>query len=245
MKFRNNNPKTDKEFLKKTFNSKIYFGPFTGLKIPSDLYNILSVPEILGMYESCLHSCFSQLLNRNITDIVIVGGNNGYYAAGLNYIFEPKSSIVYEMVTKFHSEIKKWFDLNQIENYQILGEATIEDFKNWKRNTNFLLIDCEGYEDKLLNPNEFQWQKKCDILAEIHPFYVKNQISKLSKQFAETHDIELIYDDFSEDKKIKTILEGINSKIEYAKHPNHRWIIEDNKKVYTSGIFMFLKRKNL
>ena len=46
-----------------------------------------------------------------------------------------------------------------------------------------------------------------------------------------------------EDEKIQKILNGLNLNIEYSKHPTHRWIIENNNKIYTSGIFMYLKCK--
>lgn len=237
--------KDNKESLKDFFNSKIYFGPFTGLKVPDSLYKILTVSEILGMYESCLHPLFSQLFNRKIKNIVLVGGNNGYYSAGLSYLYNPEKLIIYEMFDKFHSIISSWFEKNNLTNYEILGEATIAEFKNWNHKTDLIFIDCEGFEVHLLNPIEFEWQKKADVIVELHPFYIDNLLNIIAKRFCETHEIEIIYDDFTEDEKIDKVLKGLNLNIEYSRHPNHRWITEDNKKVFTSGIFMFLKRKTI
>jgi hypothetical protein len=237
--------KDNKESLKDYFNNKIYFGPFTGLKVPDDLYKILSVSEILGMYESCLHPLFSQLFNRKIKNIVLVGGNNGYYSAGLSFLYNPEKLIIYEMFDKFHPIISSWFEKNNLKNYEILGEATITEFKNWKQKTDLIFIDCEGFEVHLLDPTEFEWQKRTDVIVELHPFFIDNLLNIIAERFNETHEIEILYDDFNEDDKIEKILNGLNLNIDYNKHPNHRWIIEENKKVFTSGIFMFLKRKSI
>jgi len=237
--------KDKKETLKDYFNSKIYFGPFTGLKIPDSLYKILTVSEILGMYESCLHPLFSQLFNRKIKNIVVVGGNNGYYSAGLSYLFHPEKIVIYEMVQVLHSTISSWFEKNNLTNYEILGEATISEFKNWKQKTDLIFIDCEGFEVHLLNPIEFEWQKKADVIVELHPFYIDNLLNIIAERFSQTHEIEIIYDDFTEDEKIDKVLKGLNLNIDYSHHPNHRWIKENGKKIFTSGLFLFLKRKTL
>ena len=61
---------TKKEELKTFFNERVYFGPFSGLKIPENLYSVLSLSEILGLYESCLHPIFEDVLNKNIKNAI-------------------------------------------------------------------------------------------------------------------------------------------------------------------------------
>lgn len=233
----------DKRQLKQLFNDRIYFGPFSGLKIPDNLYDVLSVAEIMGLYESCLHNTFSDLLNRDIKNIILVGGNNGYYTAGLSYIFSPEQYYVYEMDHKMHNLIESWYVKNNMSLPKILGEADDKNFVNFDADIDLLLIDCEGAEKILLNPEKFLWQKRSDIILELHPFYVDNLIALISKRFSSTHEIQLIYDDFNEDGKINQILKGLNMNVLYPQHPTHRWIMEDGKKVFTSGSFMYLKRK--
>lgn len=242
MKLLNKKKITNESLIEKVGN-RIYFGPFTGLKIPKNVAKILTVSEILGLYESCLHSKFEYLINNEIKNILLVGGNNGYYAAGLSYILNPNLIKVYETEEYFHNIIDSWFIENNLSNYEIIGKATIEEFQKIEYKIDFVFMDCEGFEIELLNPVNFPWQKNAEILVEIHPFYIDNLISILSSRFKKTHEIQLIYDDFDENHKIDTILKGIDLNIEYNKHPNHRWIKENGEKVYTSGIFMFLKLK--
>jgi hypothetical protein len=235
--------KINKEELKHYFNGRIYFGPFSGIKIPEELYSILSLSEILGLYESCLHHVFGDLLNKEVKNVVIVGGNNGYYSGGLSYILHPDKLYVYEMDEKMHPQISSWFIKNSLKLPVLLGEANTSNFNNFNEKVDLLLIDCEGAEETLLDPMLFEWQQKSNIIVELHPFYVKNLINIITKRFSLTHEIELIYDDFQEDEKIEKIITGLDLSIEYPKHPRHRWIIEGESKVYTSGLFMYLKCK--
>ncbi|MCF8272791.1 MAG: hypothetical protein K9I95_03070 [Flavobacteriaceae bacterium] len=223
--------------------NRIYSGPFSGLKIPLKASKILTISEVLGLYESCLHSKFEYLISNGVKDILLVGGNNGYYAAGLSYLFNPNSIKIFETEVYFHSIIESWFIENELCNMSILGKATIEEFKKFESNIELIFMDCEGFEIELLDPLIFPWQQKAEILLEIHPFYVKNLIATLADRFRMTHYLEIIYDDFNEDSKIEKVLSGLNLDIKYNKHPNHRWIIENDKKVYTNGIFMFLSKK--
>jgi hypothetical protein len=242
MKLFNKMKKTNDSLIEKVGN-RIYFGPFSGLKIPEVATKLLTVSEILGLYESCLHCKFEHLINNDIRNVVLVGGNNGYYAAGLSYIFNPISIKVYESDESFHNIINSWFDENNLNNSEISGKATIEEFQKFESNIDLIFMDCEGFEIDLLNPVNFPWQKKSNILLEIHPFYINNLVSTLSSRFRNTHKIQIIYDDFDENNKIDTILNGFELDIKYNKQPNHRWIKENGKKVYTSGVFMFLKIK--
>lgn len=231
--------------LRKYFGKCIYFGPFSGIEIPDEVYGILTLSEKLGFYESCLHDKLSELLNREIKSIVLIGGNNGYYAAGLTNLFLPQKIEIYETEETFHSKIKSWFDLNKLGNYKIKGEAKVEDLILLDSEIDLLFIDCEGAEEELLNPNQINWQKKADIIVEIHPFYRKKLINKIVDRFKGTHTVEIIYDDFNEDDKISKILKELNLKVNYSKHPTHRWIDSSGSKLYTCGMFLFLKRKEI
>lgn len=196
----NSERKFKKKDFKNFFGNEIYTGPFASLKIPNEVYNYLSVPEILGLYESCLHNSFSILLNHQINKVVLVGGNNGYYAAGISLLLNPEEINIFESETKWHKKIESWFVLNQFSNYKIGSSAEKTNFKKIEK-ADLLFIDCEGFESVLLDPEEFIWQKNANIIVEVHPFYIQNIVNLISKRFKNTHNIELIFDSFDEDKK--------------------------------------------
>lgn len=222
---------------------QIYFGPFSGLTIPSELKSELTLAEVLGFYESCLFGVWESLAAKNIDQIMMVGGSHGYYSAGLSYLFQPKKTFVFESNIDSHDFIKKWVDYNDINMPELFETATTEIFSKWNTPVDLIISDCEGGEFDLLDPQKYPWQKACDLVIEVHPFYKKNLLGTLINRFKKTHKVNIIYDDFGEDQKIRQVLEGFGlEKFAYDKHPSHRWINKDGKKVYTSGVFLYLEK---
>lgn len=243
------NPKTLTEeetvkLISQKIGKQIYTGPFAGLKIPEVLISRLKLAEILGLYESCLHLIFSNLANRNIDNVMIIGGHKGYYPAGLSNFLRPKKMYVYEMDDAYYPLIETWTEINQLSPFIMGKEATEELLEHFPDKIDFLLIDCEGAEVNLLQPNKFKWQQKTDVLVEIHHFYNNKILGDIIERFKDTHEINIIYDDIEEDNKIKKILDGLHIRSNYRGHPLHRWIFDENKrKIITSGVFLYLKKK--
>ena len=65
------NKPISKDILVEKVGGRIYFGPFSGLKIPQRLNKVLTVTEILGLYESCLHPKLEYLINCNTKNIIL------------------------------------------------------------------------------------------------------------------------------------------------------------------------------
>ena len=86
--------------LEKTGN-QIYTGPFAGLVIPDILKPSLKLAEALGLYEYALHRFFSDLINKDIKNIMVIGGHKGYYPAGLSNLLRPENMYVFEMDSNF------------------------------------------------------------------------------------------------------------------------------------------------
>ncbi|MCU7617831.1 hypothetical protein NZ698_11530 [Chryseobacterium sp. PBS4-4] len=225
--------------------NQIYTGPFAGLIIPDILKPILKLSETLGLYESVLHRNFSDLINKNIENIMIIGGYKEYYPAGLSNLLRPKNMYVFEMDKNFQPYIEAWISINDLIPYQTFGEAKEEILLNWENKIDFLLIDCEGAEDFLLQPDKFRWQKETDILVEIHHFYDNKILGNLVSRFSDTHHLTIIYDEIAENEKIQNILDGLGIKGTFRGQPTHRWIFDENKnKIITSGIFVYMSLKD-
>lgn len=232
------------EIIAQKIGKQIYTGPFAGLKIPEILIPKMKLAEILGLYESCLHPTFSELINRKIENIMIIGGHKGYYSAGLSNFLRPKKMYVYEMDDAYFPLIETWIEKNKLSPYIMGKEATKEILENFQDKIDFLLIDCEGAEMFLLQPDKFQWQKNTDVLVEIHHFYDHKIMGTMIERFRDTHEISVIYDDINEDVKINKILSGLGINGSFRGHPYHRWIFDENKrKIITNGVFLYLKRK--
>lgn len=234
---------TDKKKLLNSIGNRVYSGPFSGLGIPDSIGKLLTVPEILGLYESCMHKYIFKSVNQKLNNIMIIGAHYGYYVTGLNYLCSPEKIFAFELDDYFHPYIKEWSSYNSLPVPYVSGKADVQLFESLSEPIDFMICDCEGYEIELLNPARFDWQKECTILVELHPFYRKNLISTIISNFKNYHNIEIFEDDFSENEKLNAICKAFNYNSRIDMQPYHRWISEHNRKVYTSGIFMYLTPK--
>ena len=229
--------------VEKKIGHQIYAGPFAGLKIPDLVSGKLNIYEVLGVYESCIRPFIGDLINQKIKDIMIIGGNRGYYAAGFSYLLKPDNLYVYEMDEKFHPTIRSWVELNDLKDFEIYQKAEEESMKNWDKKLDLVLVDCEGAEFDLLDPEKFSWQKNVHMIVEIHYFYNSKITGAIVERYQKTHHIEMVYDDLSENQLIDNFLQESGIHGFYPKQPWHRWIRKDGKRILTNGVFMYLKPK--
>jgi hypothetical protein len=225
--------------------SQVYYGPFATLNIPEKLVGYLTIGEMLGTYESCLHETFNKIISMQPQHLMIVGSNHGYYTAGLSYTIQPKSIIAYEMDSHLAEISNEWWRVNQLSPVTIKGEATEAEFRSMDGEVDFLLCDCEGAEDHLLDPTTFSWQKKSIILVELHDFYKPGITQRLIQKFKITHTTEILMDDFYEDDLNEKILGAVDINYRVVKYkikrfPHHRWIMKNGKKVFAFGRFLAL-----
>jgi hypothetical protein len=224
---------------------QIYYGPFATLNIPERLVNYLTIGEMLGTYESCLHETFNKIIALQPRHMLIVGANHGYYCAGLAYTIQPQKIIAYEMNDHLAEISNDWWKVNHLSPITIKGEATEQEFRNLDEEVDFLLCDCEGAEEYLLDPGNFHWQKKSIILVELHDFYKPGVTQRLIQRFKDTHIAEILMDDFYEDELNEKILKAVNINYHVIRYkikrfPHHRWIMKDSKKVFEFGRFLVL-----
>lgn len=224
---------------------QIYSGPFSGLKIPEQISLKLNLYEILGIYESCIRKPIEKIINSSVKNVMIVGGNRGYYSAGFSYLLDLENMYVFEMDNSFHKDILSWGKINKLNsNITILDEANESNFLSWEKPIDFILMDCEGAENTLLNPQKYTWQKNAIIIVEIHHFYNNAISGNLIKNLKETHEIEMYYDNYDENLFIDNFLDTLKIKGFYPKHPWHRWIkSEKGNRIFTNGVFLFLVPK--
>lgn len=231
--------------VEKKIGKQIYTGPFAGLKIPDLVSGKLNLYKILGVYESAIRPFITDLINQSPKNIMIIGGNRGYYAAGFSYLFQPDNLYVYEMDEKFHPAIESWIAPNNLKDFQIYLKADEDSMKNWDKPLDLVLVDCEGAEYDLLDPGKYTWQKDVHLIVEIHYFYNSKITGALIERFQKTHHIQMAYDDPAENQLIDNFLKESRIHGFYPRHPWHRWIRNENgKRTLTNGVFIYLKPKS-
>jgi hypothetical protein len=176
---------------------------------------------------------------------MIIGANNGYYCAGLAYTIKPKTLTAFEMVPSLQVLAQEWWKVNNLSPMTMKGEATHAELSAVQEPVDFLLCDCEGAEDELLNPQQYAWQKNAAIVVELHDFYKPGLMQRLIERFDATHEATIIMDDHRESEINDKILGAVDFtywlvRFKIANFPAHRWIPKKGHKALTFGKFLYL-----
>ena len=232
--------------LWESIGKMVYSGPFTSLPIPERIVTAQNIPYFLGSYERELHPIIYQLISQQKQFGIIVGGGFGYYAIGLAYTIKNSKIITFEQKQELNEIIKEWSILSQTsQQIQLEGSATLSNLQNISGQPDFLFMDCEGEELKLLCPNSILWLLKCIIICEVHSFYVPSLLSQLCHRLKDTHEINIIdeYPINSSDYQILNTL--TNEEADFCVQID-RWIYkgDENFKIFTTGQFLIALPKS-
>jgi hypothetical protein len=171
-------------------------GPFAGLKYPDDSYGSALVPKLLGIYEREIYPAIEQVCSGNFRTVVDIGAAEGYYAVGLAHRLPQARVVAYEMSPEAQQLLRQTCRLNnQADRLDIRGKCECDDLSAVLGDGAgaFVLCDCEGYEEVLLDPSCVPGLRQAHLLVESHDFIVPNIAEKLIARFAPTHRIERIW----------------------------------------------------
>ena len=174
-------------------------GPFEGMKYgPTKAFCSAYYPKLLGVYESELNNIVTNAVAKNYSTIVDVGAADGYYAVGFAMKNPQAKVIAYEMDARARTELKKLIESNGVaKRVEIRTKCEPDDLLSLRDERGLIIMDCEGYEDCLLNPQVIHHLKSWDFIIETHDGLVPEITERLSNDFALTHkviSIEVIHD---------------------------------------------------
>ncbi len=222
---------------------QIAYGPFKGMQLNQcrnwSRYDLIT--QILGTYETHVLQkliAFSKGKNNVFIDL---GSADGYFAVGMVFSGIFGHVYAFEKDVEMQRIIKNNAQLNGCEaKMTILGEAdeaSLKSIISQCKEPITILIDIEGDEYDLLNPNMLSLLSDCSIICELHPWMKEDgkalQKALLSKASA-FFDIELIYREsynpndfeelscFNEEERLVALSEG--------RGPNMHWLVLTPKK---------------
>jgi len=172
----------------------VLYGPFKGMKISPNVCwgDGDTGGKLLGIYENELFDSIQEVIETNPDVVVNYGCAEGYYGVGLGMLL-PQSKIVFvDIEDKAIQVSRQNAELNQIKNaeyYNKGDQQMLETILSSAENP-FLLMDCEGAEDYLLDIEAVPSLKKTTILVEVHEFMSQGMTDRLIYKFNETHDLE-------------------------------------------------------
>jgi hypothetical protein len=172
-------------------------GPFKNMKVSKehswgdgDIAN-----KLLGFYECELFPSFEDAMSKNPDAIVNIGCAEGFYGIGCALRL-PNSDLYLLDINQDLLNISKInYELNNlINNVNFVINANNNDIEKIlvKYKNPFVVMDCEGAEKDLCDPEITPSLKKSIVIVESHDIFVPNMIDILISRFQETHNITRI-----------------------------------------------------
>lgn len=169
-------------------------GPFQGMRIElSPLSSRHLLGYILGSQELELRDAIEDIAARGYRTILNVGAADGYYAVGLATRLPEAQVEAFEALPEFHPLIARTAAANGVaERISIDGTCTPELLRvrlMVAKEPTLVVMDIEGGEVELLDPQAVPQLTRADILVETHDAFVTSATATLMHRFGETHDI--------------------------------------------------------
>jgi SAM-dependent methyltransferase len=168
-------------------------GTFRGMTCISDADEGCLVPKLLGCYEEELSPALEGFVATGYDRVIDVGCASGYYAVGLA-IRMPRAEVFgFDIDEPAIARCRELAGLNKVESrINLLGRCTHAELQRLIQGKTLLIMDCDGPEFELLDPEAAPALRRCDVIVECHD-YVNPAISTtLQARFRESHAIEKI-----------------------------------------------------
>lgn len=173
---------------------KVLTGPFTGMVIvPKTADNGHVASKLLGVYEDELHDWIYDAVESNPDLVMNIGCAEGYYAVGLCRLLPNVAAMAVDIDIKANSAISENLMANVINGLDVyVRRATcewIEDRLNLTEKP-LIVMDCEGEEITLLDPNCVPSLLKTRVIVECYDTPLDSITDTLIKRFSATHTIQ-------------------------------------------------------
>jgi hypothetical protein len=221
--------------LRQLTGDRVYAGPFKDMILTNDAIVAYQSPILLGCYEHELHSVFEKVIAGDYERILNIGCSVGYYAVGLA---RRMPRVVVEAFDISKDARKKCFEMAQAnrvdDRVHISGEFFGKDYEKYLDKKTLVLMDIEGAEMALLDPDAFPALRKMDIIVELHDLMDPTISKTVCLRFDKSHTIEVIKNRTSLPDVEKLLPEG--ARVDPYDHMLLGWEYRDGKTPW--GVFV-------
>ena len=181
-----------KQFVTK-YGDRVLNGPFKGMKYPKDtIFKRNLIPKLIGSYEDELHPWINLLIAEKYANIINVGSADGYYSVGFAIACPDANVTSFDTDPWARSATRQLAVANNVINSRMLSMCTpIWLAQNLSTNS-LIIVDCEGFEETLLDPSVAPSLFHADILVELHDHAAPDIESTIRRRFESTHEIRSV-----------------------------------------------------
>lgn len=171
--------------------SRVYAGPFKGMRYVQTSVGSSLIPKLLGTYEMEIHAAVEKAAERKWDKIVNIGAAEGYYTVGFAMRCPQARIMAFDSNPKAHGLIRDLALMNsqQVEVHGTCDSAALKQALQGAGPT-LLVCDIEGAEAELLDPSMINILCSTYLLVEVHEGLVPGLGAVLADRFASTHRLQ-------------------------------------------------------
>jgi hypothetical protein len=175
-------------------DAKVTGGPFQGMEYgKTSSFCSAYYPKILGTYEMELIPAINVFLEKGYCHIVDIGAADGFYAVGFALKSTESKIIAYEQSPRARKQLGILARTNGVQDsIEIRERCERRDMMSFPATPGLLIVDCEGYEEVLLDDPVIKHLKDWDFLIETHDGFSRGVTRKLIERFKPTHNVTVV-----------------------------------------------------
>lgn len=171
-------------------------GPLAGLNFLHESTEGCHVAKLLGCYEQPLQPFIEQAIAAGYPTILNIGCAEGYYAVGMARRMPSTQVFAHDANLRALQSCAELAKKNGVsDRVKVAGLFSPADFAAYAGKGVLLMVDIEGAELELLNPELAPALKGIDIIMESHECLSPGVTQEMIRRFSESHQITLVQDD--------------------------------------------------
>lgn len=174
--------------------------------------------KILGTYEREIAPFLRDAMGRSYDVIVNIGSAEGYYAVGLARHFAAAKVYAFDIQEREQAFCARLAALNAVaDRVEVRGLCDHATLKSILSEKSLILIDCEGCEHDLLDPQHVPALLRTDMIVEIHDFGGSTRIMDATQsRFAASHHVQIAQSEPRDPAQIPALSAVRDTRIRHA-----------------------------
>lgn len=149
--------------------AKVLSGPFVGMPYLNEVIWGPITPKWIGSYEAELHGVVEQVMSGRYSEIVNIGCAEGYYAVGLAWRIPNANVVAFDLDPIARKQTARLASLAGVaDRVDIRGNCRALHLDQLIGDRTILVIDIEGSEIEVLNPETVPSLARASFFAELH-----------------------------------------------------------------------------
>lgn len=186
--------RTERELYRQV-SGTVQGGPFKGMRYIDICAGSGPAGKYLGIYEKELWPILEHFLISSPEQIIDIGAAEGYYAVGLLLRLTQSRVIAFEANPPTRHELEQMAVLNNVtDRLTVHGHCDTDEllkalapFEHGDQPYPWLIVDIEGGEKELLNPDHIPLLRHCPMLIELHDTMVPGCHTAIRDRFSRSH----------------------------------------------------------